>query len=359
MLLFGVSALVVGLFLLFFTICYFINHNNFYGDLVLNILFIFSIACISIGIGFLYSYISFKKKEKKKHSDKFISKKVKFIIFAILMMLSPVFIMFCSFEDDKIYTIITLFVGLCFFIGFLILGLALVGHYDESNADKNIVVSSYNQLTYWEIIRTNLLILSIPSFLFFSMLLFEGIYMLESFIYYYGFAIVVFIVMLFISKKQDIKRMLLVDGIMSFIIILLSIIPVPYDIGMDTINDNTFKNTFEKHGFIVSIEEEISGLDINDSQIYLAKKDDMNVYFIVSDNNRISKKIYKSFESIADNCSFNKNISKVGYLTMIDCSDPVYSMKISRVKNTILYFEFNNEDDEFVDILLNDFDYDY
>ena len=47
---------------------------------------------------------------------KFNSKKVKRIIISILMMLSPVFIMVCPIENDTIYTIITVFVGLCFFI---------------------------------------------------------------------------------------------------------------------------------------------------------------------------------------------------------------------------------------------------
>ena len=151
-----------------------------------------------------------------------MSEKVKRIIISILMILSPAITIFLSFEDEQLDMILALVVAAIFFLGACLLGLTLCGFYEkQDNKMENVTIvyeksikKKGNELTYWEIIRGNLLILGIPTFLVFSMALLEGMYILENAITFYFLGFIACAFFLFVCGKENIKRVLFVDIIM-------------------------------------------------------------------------------------------------------------------------------------------------
>lgn len=296
-----------------------------------------------------------------------MNKKMKIIIISILMLLAPVVVMFFSFESEPLETLVAFVCGGSCFLGFCLLSLILIGFYDEdknksihsSSIYKDNIDKDGNKLSYWKIIRGNLLILFIPTFLSTIMILFEGISFLKSCFSFYFIAIIAFIFMTFVCGKENFKRVVLVNSIMSIIIIILNFMPIPYDMGKDIIETNVFVNKMKNYGFYIEQVNELDNIDVMNSDVYFASKDNINVYYVVSDNNQISKRIYDSLDDLFSVCPYGGYESINGYNIRRGCEDPDYLKNFSRVKNTVLYFDTNDENREFVKDLLIEFGYNY
>ena len=128
-------------------------------------------------------------------------------------------------------------------------------------------------------------------------------------------------------------------------------IPSDNDKNIKTIDE--FKSTMEFHDFSITKENMIEKLEVYDSTVYLAAKDDINFYYIINDNKRTINKIYEELnKSSFSDCTSGGQGSISGDYIERKCENPSYLRIGSKIKNTMIYTESKLESKDNVETIL-------
>ena len=135
------------------------------------------------------------------------------------------------------------------------------------------------------------------------------------------------------------------------IIFYFMTIPSDNDKNIKTLED--FKVIMKTFDYSISKVNKIDNLDVLNNDIYVAKKDDIEVYYIY---NKRKSKINKTYSSFNINSHFDCNTgwssSVSGGKKILYCEDPSYYKTAYKIKNTMIYAESTYESKDEIEGIL-------
>ena len=329
-----------------------------------------------------------KKKEKENISpedSELKRKKFKRIRIGILLALMlPLNIFIAAnnwYPNETLYIIISIISSLCFIFSFVVIGTALDGSLDGKNSVMilgkridNETIKYAKEMTLLEKIKVfNVLgiilsFLAVPIFFGIIYLIFaDPAHLFDTFenpARMQLFSLIPLIALgngLYLKfNRISMSRIQIIIYCASYIIMALVMysITVPFDNNKLTLSTTEFKNTMNNYGYSVSEVFGIENLKIHNSTVLLAKKDDMMIYYIVSDSRKETVNTFDDFyENYLNRCLSGDKSFRSGYYVEFECKNPNYVKIAYRIKNTMVYSESKIESKQLVKDIFNKIGY--
>ena len=295
------------------------------------------------------SDVDSKKKEVKKQKKRKMFKS--FLLFIIPLSIFLYIDGEVGFQNKIVYNISLAVSIICTFVGTENSSIEIAGKKIDSIAIKNRdKMTLTEKVKAFNIIGAVLSILSVPTFLGIICLIlmdpfsffdkFENVARIQLFSIF-GFVLLVSILYIKLSEQEfskELKILFFIIGI--FLFSYGYFYTIPEDSNKNTLSSIEFNQVMNEYGYSVSEINFVENLDVYNSKVLLAQRDNLLIYYIISDSRKTSAKIFNSIEmKNYGECLVDGTETVSGNYKEIYCQDSNYIKLSSKIKNTMIYVE--------------------
>lgn len=300
-----------------------------------------------------------------------IINKIKKIIISLLLAIMPLTLVTymnikIGFPNQTVYYIFVIIACLCFFGGFCMFGLTLMGFEPNKGVVivggkviDNEVIENSKKMTFIEKLKAYNIINTVVEILFVILFvaapilidkdplkLFKtfsniGIFQLLSVL---AIGIVASLYMLNSKYTKRAFIISIVILILAYILGYYNSIPNKEDLAGNKMSLTEFNNKMSEYGYSISDVDKIEGLVIENSEISLAQKDNMMIYYIVGERRNDIIKAFDSFANDFEGCSLDGMNGISGNYKDAECKEPSYYKAAYKINNTMVYGETTLEE---------------
>lgn len=315
-------------------------------------------------------------------------KKLKNILIGILLILTLPLDIFTDIQgwypNETIYITMSIISSFCTLIGFFIIMNIIMFKGDENvtltiagkKIDEDTIKNKKNMSLIEKIQKFNIIGLILEIFtilLFFTLLIliindplnFFAMFKNVGRAQLYTIIFLIFIVNTLFSKDsiKNMPLLIIIITILCYMILYIGAyyITIPEEKDKNTLSSTEFKEIMNNYEYKVYKVDKIDNLKINNSQIYLAQKDNINIYYIIGEKIRNTNQTYESFEVFEpnsnNNCFLNEKSGISGNYKEETCENPNYIKLAYKIKNTMIYVESSIEQKDTIENILKTIKY--
>ena len=313
-------------------------------------------------------------------NDDYKLKKIRRIALGLFLFIVPIplHILISSkfgFPNELVEIIVSLVLGFTAFFGFFILSFTTI--VNNSASDNSIIRvngrvvtadEARNMSPYPIILKMILVFVACSGLMgiFFLILEdpfswfenFENAARIQMFLV---FIIVIIVNGLYIKIKGIYfsKTKIIIFLILGLIIFLTFYeVTIPEDANKKILDSTEFETILENYGYSINKINEIYGLSVDNSDIFLAERENINIYYIVSDKVKTSKRIFEQIDqSDFSDCLLNGQGTISGSYKSRTCENPNYIKIAYKIKNTIMYAEAPLYKEDIITNIFKEFGY--